>query len=396
MFYIIIGIIILLLSIYYDFNEGEKKNKKFWLNTLLITLILIPALRYRVGGDTLSYISEYDYMPSLTNYNTNKNFVESRLQPLWILFVAILKSITPSFILFQITHAIIVNTIIFHVLKKYCNFIFMAIFLYYIYAYFKFNFEVLREALAICMIALSIDSCIKKKWCKYYIYVIIAFLFHDSAIIMFFIPFLYGRKINILNSLIIVGISIIIFFNSNIFFERIFSSGILSDKFLLRSYTYIESNEGFTIKGVIYYLSIHLIFPLFIYFIGRNNGIRTVVDNFLLSYIFIGLVASLIPGLYRFANYQIIFSIIYLSTFFEQIRIHNPQNRIAPIHRLFIVCVLSIVLTYRVILIQFRDTSNYYPGTRYYNLYYPYYTIFNPVKYYPRERMVYNMWNYKN
>lgn len=396
MFYIIIGIAILILSSYYDFSKERRKNKNFWINTLLLVFILIPAFRYRVGGDTLSYIDEYVSMPSLANFNIYKNIIESRYQPLWVLFIAVLKSFSQSFILLQIVHAIIVNTIIFHILKKYCKSFFIAIFLYYIYAYFKFNFEVLREALAICMISLSIGSCIKKKWFKFYIYVTIAFLFHDSAIIMFFVPFLYERKINLFTSLLIIGISIIFFFNFTFFFNQAISSGLLSDEFILRSFSYVESSKEFSTRGVLYYLSIHLIFPLLIYYIGYKNGVRTVVDNFLLGYIFIGIMASLIPGLYRFANYQIIFSIIYLSNFFNQIGIKNSQNRIVSIHRLLIVAILSVILTIRVVLIQFRDTSYDYPGTRYYNLYYPYYTIFNPKEYYPREQMVYNMWNYPN
>lgn len=396
MFYIIIGIVILILSSYYDFSKENKKNKNIWINTLLIVLILIPAFRYRVGGDTLGYMDEYKSMPSLADFNIYKNIIESRYQPLWVLFIAVLKSISQSFVLLQIVHAIIVNTIIFHVLKKYCKFIFIAIFLYYIYAYFKFNFEILREALAICMIALSIGYCIKKSWLKFYVYVTIAFLFHDSAIIMFFVPFFYERKINVFTSLLIIGISIIFFFNFTLFFNQAISSGILSDGFILRAIPYVESSKGFSIRGVLYYLSIHLIFPLLIYYIGFKNGVRTVVDKFLLEYIFIGIVASLIPGLYRFANYQIIFSIIYISNFFNQIRIKNPQNRIASIHKLLIVGILLFILTTRVILIQFRDTSYYHPGTKYYNLYYPYYTIFNPKEYYPREQMVFNMWNYRD
>lgn len=394
MFYIIIGIVILLLSFYYDFTNGKQKNQVFWFYTVLLTLILIPALRYRVGGDTISYMSEYENMPSLLNFNIYNNFVESRYQPLWVLFVAILKSISSSFVLLQIVHAIIVNTIIFFVLKKYCRFIFMAIFLYYIYAYFKFNFEILREALAICVIGLSFDSCIKKKWWKYYIYVTIAFLFHDSSMIMFFIPFLYGRKINIFNSMLIFGVGIIIFFNSYLFFEYFRSLGLMSDDFLLRSYIYIESNKGFTIQGVLFYISIHIIFPLIIYYIGNNNGVRTVFDNFLFPYIFIGVVASFIPGLYRFANYQILFSIIYITNFFIQIRNRNSMNRIVSFNKLLITGIILIVLTYRVALVQFRDTSDVYYGTRYYNLYYPYYTIFNPKEYAPREQLIFYMWNY--
>ncbi len=395
MFYIIIGILIFLLSIYYDFHEERVRYKKFWINFLLTILIIIPALRFRVGGDTLSYMDEYDNMPSLSNFGIYKDYIESRYQPLWILFVATLKSISSSFVLFQIIHAIIINSIIFHILKKHGKFIFIAIFLYYIYAYFRLNFEVLREAIAICIFALSINSIINRKWVSFYFYAIIAFLFHDSAMILLPMPFLYDRRINFIWTILILSVSLIFFINANVFFEKIISLGILSDDFILRAFMYIESNNEFTTKGVFFYLLTHIIFPLFIYKIGKSNGVQTIIDKFFLFYIFVGLISSVIPGLYRFANYQIIFSILYFSNFINQICIRNKKNRLIKVNKLVFITIISIVITYRVFLIQFRDTSHNYPGTKYYNLYYPYYSIFNPIEYYPREQMVYNMWNDK-
>lgn len=394
MFYLIIGTFILILSFYYDFNNNKRHNyKKFWINILLIILIIIPALRYRVGGDTLSYMSEYENMPSLFNISNYKNLVESRYQPLWVLFVSILKSISPSFVLLQIAHAVIVNIIIFHVLKKYCKFIFMAIFLYYIYAYFKFNFEILREALAICTIALSIESIYQKKWWKYMLYTLIAFMLHDSAIVMFFLPFLYKRKVTFYNVIIIIVSSIMLFTGAYVYFVKIVSSGFISETIISRSIFYIESNSGFTLLGILLYLNINLLFPIFIFLIGKRNGVSTVVDGFLMFYIFIGVISTFVPGLYRLSNYQIIFAIVYLSNFFRQIKIPFPRYRIEPLHKLVIICTIFIVLSYNLIFIQLRDTSKNYPGTRYYNLYYPYYSVFNPIKYNPREVMVYDMWN---
>lgn len=396
MFYILIGILIFFLSLYYDFSNGRNHNKQYWINLLLIILIAIPALRYRVGGDTLSYMDEYNEMPSLSNLNIYKDYIASRYQPLWILFVASLKSVSPNFLLLQIIHAVIVNTIIFYILKKNCKYIFLAIFLYYIYAYFKFNFEILREALAICVIGLSINSCIQKKWFKYYLHAIVAYSIHDSALIMFFLPFLFSKKINVVSGIIITIVSIIFFIYSKQIFDTFFSYNFLSDKFILRAFMYIESNQAFSIQGVLYYVLIYVLFPILVYYIGRHNGVYTIVDDFFSFYIFIGIVSSIIPGLYRFSNYQILFSIIYFSNFSYQIRIRNQHNKIWHYKNLLITSFIIFILSYRVFLIQFRDTSNNYPGTRYYNLYYPYYTIFNPKIYYPREQMVYNMWNELN
>ncbi|MBS1504558.1 MAG: EpsG family protein, partial [Bacteroidetes bacterium] len=109
---------------------------------MLIVLVCIAGLRYRVGGDTLSYIDEYDEIPYFSQL-LKYNFIGSRWDPLWVVFSSICRSINPDFVFLQCIHALIVNTIIFRFIKRNTQYRFTGILLYYMFAYLYFNMEIL-------------------------------------------------------------------------------------------------------------------------------------------------------------------------------------------------------------------------------------------------------------
>ena len=62
MIYFVVFILLLIPVVKYDWmakTGGESK----WYYLNLVVLILLAALRYRVGGDTLMYMSVYDSFP---------------------------------------------------------------------------------------------------------------------------------------------------------------------------------------------------------------------------------------------------------------------------------------------------------------------------------------------
>ena len=202
MIYIVIGIYLLALAIQFDFRgKGSAATRKFHFRLAFLILVALMAFRYRVGGDTLRYMDSYEHM-----YGAIDTFdIGGRLQPLWLLLNNFLHSISPKFLLFQIVHVLFINTVFFSFFKKYSKYLFVAIFLYYIYPYFIFNMEVIRESFAIAFFLLSIDACLRKRWLIYYLYIAIAFLFHAGAIFLIIVPFLFNWKIRPLSIFVVCG-----------------------------------------------------------------------------------------------------------------------------------------------------------------------------------------------
>ena len=161
MIYFIVLIILLFFAFIYDF-ANTKVGRKIAYYSILIGLICLSGFRYRVGGDTLSYMLTYPNMPNLKQLG-NFDYIDLKLQPLWVLLVSISKSVTEEFYMLQLFHAIIINTLIFSFIKTNTKYIFTAILLYYIGYFGYFNFEIMRESIAISIFLYSIKFLQNKK-----------------------------------------------------------------------------------------------------------------------------------------------------------------------------------------------------------------------------------------
>ena len=65
MIYILVFILLLIPVIRYDWL-AKSGGESGWYYFNLVVLILLAGLRYRVGGDTLMYMSMYDEMPAMS------------------------------------------------------------------------------------------------------------------------------------------------------------------------------------------------------------------------------------------------------------------------------------------------------------------------------------------
>ena len=135
------------LFISYVISGFRKKQNSVVVDCLLILpIILIAGLRYRIGGDTYFYMKWYEFMPTLDRvafYDIVK------FQPFWIISVASFKSLQLSYFHFQFFHAVVLNLSYVWLLRKYKFNVALGVLLYFVLVAGRFNFEILRESLAI-------------------------------------------------------------------------------------------------------------------------------------------------------------------------------------------------------------------------------------------------------
>ena len=384
MIYIVIGIYLLALAIHFDFRgKGSAATRKFHFRLAFLILVALMAFRYRVGGDTLRYMDSYEHM-----YGAIDTFdIGGRLQPLWLLLNNFLHSISPKFLLFQIVHVLFINTVFFSFFKKYSKYLFVAIFLYYIYPYFIFNMEVIRESFAIAFFLLSIDACLRKRWLIYYLYIAIAFLFHAGAIFLIIVPFLSNWKIRPLSIFAICGAGVVVlhfflntsFANTYMLLNNIEEQG--------RAYISIKSN----INGYIAPLLFRILFPAIIYYIGIKRGLNK--DKLAPLFFFIlsvSVLTTIFPQLYRLFNYLRLLEVVLCANVLYLIQhTESPRYRVA-FPNLYILPILLLIIANQVVRYQFDDTSSIYMNTQKYQLFYPYYSVFNPEISVTREMMIRN------
>ena len=135
--YASVFLLILFPLVRYDIC-GKKGYEDIWYYVLLIALIAIAAFRYRTGGDTLIYMSMFEDYPTIGEL-TSFDYISAEFNPMWYVYNSVFKSFGNSFLLFQIVQAIFVNSVIFWFLRKYCNWFYIAVLLYYFGFYFYFG-----------------------------------------------------------------------------------------------------------------------------------------------------------------------------------------------------------------------------------------------------------------
>ena len=367
MIYFVILFFFFILMFHYDILK-RKRGKVFFYNLSLLILVLLAGFRYRVGGDTLSYMVHYDNIPNIWNITWDE-LLNGRFDLISLLFFSFTK-IFDSFYVLQIIHAIFVNTVIFVFIKKNTNRIFLGVFLYYVTYFFYFNMEIIRESIAISFFLFSLKYYYKKKWIWYYLYVALAFLSHSSAIIFIFLPLFRVYNLNYKYVVVILFV-----FVSSIFFKDTFLNNLQMFYFNDRIAGKIDIYQTYTytINGLLGILIFNVLFPIFVFYLSRKYKIESPYYNLLILYAFIGASASYFFIFYRFLNYlspiMLIFYVEILGKIlFSRVKHYNAYFKLVTFS-IFLSCII-IVNNYDL----FRKVSNA-GDIRWYSYWYPYHSI---------------------
>lgn len=377
MIYLSILTVLALFAVFHDvLNVREGRTASYW--GAYVILVCLAGLRFKVGGDTYNYMYTHELLPNLTNLFSTEVGV-SKLQPLWLLFSAIAKSIGEDFYILQFLHAITVNAVIFIFIQKNTRFRHTGVFFYYFSLYPFFNFEILRESLAICCFLLSIPYFTDRKWIHYYLLVAAAFFFHLSAVFLFLLPLIRNIKPKPFFLIFLFAASTLL----NPVMQAILSSSFTTNMIGFAISDYKEYN--YTIFGLISILIFYLITPLALNW-ATLNKLRLELNYGAAASSGL-IIASLIPLFfifYRFFNY---FSILYILMACE---ITHKTIRIKVINRIRLLTapLIFIFITIFYSGRYFSDTSELVPSTRWHIRWHPYHSIFEPVEVSDRERMV--------
>ena len=362
---------------------GESK----WYYLNLVVLILLAGLRYRVGGDTLMYMSVFDECPTLDELKYF-NFDTAQYNPLWYIFNAISKSIYDDFFFFQFIHACIVNPIFFSFFKRYCpNYYFSVILLYYVGYFCYFNMEVLRESLCICFLLLGTRFLLEKRWIPYYTMCICALFMHYSALVMFLFPLLsvFFKKPSWTYQLILfIGIFA---FTTVVNVPMLLLSALsLDEQLMVLAEKYLDKERN--LMGMLSLLLQYL--PLLgMIFLRERYNIRLKIDftPIVMGVVVIYAFSMNLTGLNRLVNYFIPFILIYTT--------NTTYYVISNIERKLTLGYTALAASFALLCFNYyyyyaKDVSDAYPNTKFYTIFHPYHSVFFPEQDEHRERFIEN------
>jgi len=389
MVYILLFLFLSIPVIRYDLF-AKKGGEEIWYWASFVLLVLVAGLRYRVGGDTLVYMSEFNMYPKLDELRYF-DFETARFNPLWYIIAAFSRSIDDSFTCFQIIHAIIVNYTFFHFFRKYCPRYFFTAILVWFYGYWcYFSMEVLREVLCVCLLLWATDFLLGNKWLRYYLVCVLALFIHVSAAVMLIIPLakILFKRPNWIVQLIILGCVVVftLVVDIPLLITNILS---LNDQLATVIENYLQADLK-NLTGKLYELAKFL--PVLgLLWLREKNRFEDEYD--FIPYvscmvIFYGFSSYLgVAG--RFLNYFVPFFIVLLvNTMYDCIlEIKWREKGFSAIVAMSVV----VVLTFNYSRYYFRDSSETYPNTHAYNLFVPYHSVLNPVVDDKREGFVENL-----
>lgn len=270
-------------------------------------LILISAFRYRLGIDSIRYEEIYSDIPTIFNLKFD-DFLTVQYEPLWIVFCSILRSVSDSFFFLQLVHAIIINWIFCSFLYRHTNSPLISLFFYMMAMYFLFNFESIRESLAIAVFLVLWEK-IKNERYLYCLIFLLCCMIHYGAVILFLIPCVKKIKLGFSTLLItIIGVILIGFFVFELLLkiDLSFVNPLVEYKYR----TYINREGVFSLYTLLIYFFIPFCaLILWILFVKRQH----IFSHFILLYFILLLGSFFIPITLRFANYFLIFYIVFLT-----------------------------------------------------------------------------------
>lgn len=208
---------------------------------LLIYLPLFVLCAFRdisVGNDTSVY---YYGFQNFSNFNSlHEAFTTSRYEPAYIIINYLFNKFNLSYYFLQIVLSGFIYFSVFVFLLRYSSDFLFSVYVFYVLRYSIGTMNVVRMWMAIAVLLFAIQYVIDRKLIKFLIVILLASLFHSSALVFLIIYPLYSIQINKKIILAMMGGSVLIFLASKFFFSVLTSligrySGYLSTDFNVES-----------------------------------------------------------------------------------------------------------------------------------------------------------------
>lgn len=211
---IIIYIIEIILIFFFRYIFKKEKTDKLFLKVSFLVLLLSLIFRKPVS-DMGNYLNYFHYL----NECSWENFMKFDLEIFYKILNLCIGKIWLNDTFFIIVIALITSIGPYFLIKKYSKNYGMSILLYISIGTFYMQFFILRQAIAISILSFSLIFIEKKQFIKYAMLVIVASLFHSSALFFIIIyPFAVWK--NKKNKFILFSVASVIAY---IFKEKIVS-----------------------------------------------------------------------------------------------------------------------------------------------------------------------------
>ena len=317
-----LGLMMFLNHYAISFGDNHNLSSKFIsgkkIYIVLVTGVMIAFLGLRsveVGMDTNMYSTLFQYAKDASSFNELRNGWHHANIEIGFVTLEYVVSKYFNFNFFLTVIAIITMVPTMRAIYKYSRNYWMSIFIMIAFGYYSFFMSGIRQGIAMGICFVAYDYAKQRKLVNFLMCIIIAMLFHQSALV--FLPVYWLVNIRPTQKTFYIYLGVLV--SSIIFGRKIFT---LLNQFSRQIYS-VNSDAG----GYGMYIFMLLTFMVGILF--RGNFIKD--DNNKIVFFMIGIsiiiwpIASANAGVFRLFYYYHIFLIIYVPNLLSSIKMKNTK-----------------------------------------------------------------------
>ena len=312
--YLINLVLIIIYGLCCNNIENQKTKKRIYI-LAVIQLIFILGFRLlgTVGKDWIYYSKYYDLQ---LNWNLAELLDYQRYEIGFKLLTKVLSLIYNNTQFYVFIIGVISVVPVAFIIYKYSKMPFLSLIIYVTLDFYTFNFAGLRQGIAIAIIFFSYKYIVENKFLKFILCIILATLFHTSAIV--FLPIYFIRQIKITKLKIVFFAIIVILIY--IFKNQIF---LIINRFFYDNYSLSNTSSGNWMLLCIFMLILCYLFYKAVIKNDKNNQKLYIITT-------IGcmcmLFSSIASDTMRIANYFYIFLLILIPEVLNCLKNNNTRN----------------------------------------------------------------------
>jgi len=330
---------VVVLAAYLARQSKSAIISKGLLALAFVSMVLVAGLRDRtVGTDTPAYVMHLNQIRSFVDVVQVGS--EMGEYGFWIL-TWLVHFISDEYMIYLCAIAIIVVACYQRVIVAHSDDIVLSFFVFITVGSYLFFFNGARQGIACAIYALAVGAMLERNPAKYIAYVLVAFLFHKTAIMTLPVYLIFSRPNTLKNNLVIalIGCAAVVVFTQ--------FSGEIASIGDMRYSVYLDRVEG----GGYYMVGISALFAIFFLIFKKSVSIqRARYDLFLNMILFglmIGVVSSVMSvdpsGLLRYGAYFNIAIVLIWPIVFKNLS--DRRERAAAGYFFMVYCLAMLVLT---------------------------------------------------
>lgn len=266
-----------------DKNKGNKKYNLFFICIPVVSLSLISGFRYKVGTDFTTYSEIFLYLS-----DGKINFLE---EGGFTLLNKIIKNISGNPQMFFLITSVIINVGITIFIIKNSEYIFLSMYFYITTFSYYLTMNGLRQYIASVILISGYKYLLSGNFKKYLIFVLAAFTFHSTALIMIPIYFLVQKKSDSITNIIIFSITFISMIFYRTFIEILFTF-LQNTRFAYYKDIFLEGNGANILRIIVWMLPVLITYL----YLGRARKVYGKKIDILLNLCFLGAIFMLLAS----------------------------------------------------------------------------------------------------